>query len=222
MTTYTLNPNNIMATNTHILEEIILKSGESCAAGEVVGKEAYKTSVSGDWVADSSNSGDGVLAAVVIRAGALIQLGDYILECINIFGTDGAVFQLVGPDGITLSKKFIVPDGEATVDFVGYEFTFTLSNNVDNSSPFAIGDFYTVTIEAGTNKYIAAVRTNTNGADKNLAVLPSKVDASLADVTTSAIRIGPVLLMNLTYDSSYTETQIKQALKDVQINAVGE
>ena len=104
--------------------------------GEVIGK-ITKGAATEDH---SGNTGAGVMGEITL--GALAEVGDYVLTCIDA-AEDAGTFQVVSPSGNVL------PPLTVGVAYAGDHLNMTLA---DGDPDFAEGDVFTITVAAGIGK----------------------------------------------------------------------
>ena len=106
----------------------------------------------GTATADAGNTGDGTCTAYALAAGGPAIVGSYVLTC-NAAVTNGGVFKLVDPNGALLADDITITAGPGgTVVYTGNGMTFTIT---DGANDFVVGDFFTLTITAGTGYAVA-------------------------------------------------------------------
>ena len=140
----------IFAVDDYSLENITLASGQKLVAGTILGKISYGAATA---AAVAGNTGNGTCSAVTVGVGA--KVGVYRVTFIKAT-TNLGTFIVEGPDGIQVGAPGVV--GTA---YTGGGLTFTLS---DGATDFVAGDQFTITVAAGSGKYIALDPTATNGA----------------------------------------------------------
>jgi hypothetical protein len=154
------------ANGTRSRAAITVLSGENLKAGHVVGEVVTGTASS---AADGGNTGDGAMGTVTVGAGA--QVGDYVLT-ITEAATDAGDFQVVDTEGD------VVGVGTVAVAFAGGGLSFTLA---DGGTDFAVGDTITITVAAGSGKYVEWDVANADGSEIAAGILFDNVDATTAD-----------------------------------------
>lgn len=154
------------ACGTRSLETVIIDTGD-LSAGTVLGR-ITKGAATGAAVAGNTGNGT-ITAAPTVAAGA--KAGVYMAVCIEP-ATNAGKFDVTDPDGIVL--------GVATVGvaFTGGGLTFTIA---DGATDFASGDAFTVTVAAGTGKYVQFNPAGTDGSEIAAALLYDNVDATAGD-----------------------------------------
>lgn len=153
-------------------EEITVLSGQDLVAGHVLGKVATGAATP---AAVAGNTGNGVLGAVTVSKGA--KVGVYRLTCIEP-AVDAGKFLLQDPDGITVGTVTVA------VAFSGGGLAFTLA---DGATDFVSGDAFTITVAAGSGKYVEVNADGTDGRHKAVGILLAAVDASAADAAGVAL-----------------------------------
>lgn len=155
------------ACGTRSLETVTIDTG-NLVAGTVLGRITKGAAVGAAVAGNTSGSG-AITAAPAVGAGA--KAGVYHAICIEP-GTNAGKFLVTDPDGITL--------GVATVgvEFVGGGLTFTIADATD----FVSGDAFTVTVAAGSGKYVAFDQDAVDGSEIAAGILYDNVDATAGDV----------------------------------------
>lgn len=161
-----------------IIAVIILLGSGVLAAGTVLGK-IIKGAASAA-AKTGGNTGDGTLTldATTPILGYAIP-GIYIVRCIAA-ATNGGTFRVTDPKGKVLGDvavgatfanqiKFLIADGE---------------------TDFAVGDGFDVTIAAGSGKYKPYDKDNVDGSEVAAIILAEDIDATSADVKTTAYAAG--------------------------------
>ena len=159
------------ACGTRSLETVTIDTGV-LAAGTVLGRITKGAATS---AAVAGNTGDGTItAAPVVAAGA--KVGTYRAVCIEPAANVGK-FLVTDPDGINLGVATVA------VEFVGGGLTFTIA---DGAADFVSGDSFTITVAAGSGKYVAYNQDGVNGSEVAAGILYDNVDATTADVEAVA------------------------------------
>jgi len=149
-------------------EQVTVLAGAGAAReltmGMVLGRV---TKGAANAAAEAGNTGDGAITAHP-AVGADAKVGVYRLTCIKA-AQNGGLFLVEDPDGIVI--------GEASV---GVQFakhlTFTIA---DGAADFVVGDAFTITVLAGSGKYVQFKPAATDGANVACGVL--LFDCSAAD-----------------------------------------
>jgi hypothetical protein len=106
-----------------------------------------------------------------VTVGASAQAGDYVLT-ITEAAANGGAFQVVDPAGD------VVGIGAVGVAFSGGGLSFTLA---DGAADFVVGDTITITVAAGSGKYVEWDPAATDGSNIAAGILFDGVDATAAD-----------------------------------------
>ena len=175
------------------------------ALGEVIGK-ITKGAVSEDH---SGNTGVGVMGEITL--GALAEVGDYVLTCIEA-AEDGGTFQVVSPSGNVLPPLTV---GAA---YAGDHLNMTLA---DGNPDFVEGDVFTITVAAGSGKVKALDPTAVDGSQIAAGIMTAAVTAQAGtDVDGVAlVRDAVVMASALVWPDGATEAQQTAAL--AQLAALG-
>jgi hypothetical protein len=124
------------------------------------------TATSASVVADGDNTGQGAMGAVTVSNSA--KPGDHVLTITKAAASAGD-FQVVDPDG------YVIGVGTVGVAFAGGGLAFTLA---DGDPDFAVGDFFTITVAAGSGNYAMHDAAGTDGREVAAAILFDAVDAT--------------------------------------------
>lgn len=146
---------------------VTLDTGD-LAAGTVLGKI---TKAGATGAAGAGNTGGSGAITVTATVGAGAKVGVYHAVCIEP-ATNLGKFLVSDPDGIEI--------GVATVatEFTGGGITFTIADATD----FVSGDSFTITVAAGSGKYVAFNQDGVNGSEVAAGILYANADATAADV----------------------------------------
>lgn len=193
-----------------VTSEATILSGSNLSAGTVLGKVSVG-SVPTTGTADGGNTGDGTVTAVT--GGVDTKVGVYSVECIEA-ATNSGTFKIVDPDGNEIGQA-IVPAGAGNdIDFTSSQINLTIT---DGSTDFAVGDIFTITVPAGSGKFVAVDSTAIDGSGNPHSVLLADTDASGGDA------VGPVALSGefnenqLTFGGSDTADTHRDAARDKNI-----
>jgi hypothetical protein len=190
-------------------EQITVLAGSGSArvltTGMVLGKITKGTASS---AAFAGNTGTGAMGAITVSAGA--KVGDYKLVIIEP-GSNAGKFTVEDPDGITIGV------GTVAVAFSAGGLAFTLADATD----FIAGDGFTITVAAGTGKWVQIAFAGTNGSETAAGVLLRDVTAADAvDAQAVAIVRQAVISDNgITWPAGATTDQKNAAL--AQLKALG-
>jgi len=194
------------ANGTRSRDEITILSGQNVVAGEVLGKV---TKGAATPAADAGNTADsGTIASAAVGAGA--KVGVYRATCIEP-ATDAGKFLVEDPDGIQVGVATVA------VEFVGGGLTFTIT---DGTGDFVSGDSFTITVAAGSGKYVAFDQDGTDGSEVAAAIAYDNYDASAADVVgVGIVRDAEVNGNELTWPSDIDAGE--QTAAEAQLEALG-
>lgn len=168
-------------------DAITVLSGQNLVAGAVLGRIEVGTASS---AATGGNTGNGAMGAVTVGAGA--QAGAYSVK-ITEAATNAGNFQVTDPQGD------VVGVGTVAVAFSGGGLSFTLA---DGATDFAVGDSFTLTVAAGSKKFVEHDPAGTDGRQVASAILFDAVDATSADQPGVAItRLAEVNGNEITWKS---------------------
>lgn len=182
-------------------------SARALTGGMVLGKVTAGTATS---AAAAGNTGNGTMGSVTVGAGA--KVGVYNLVIIEP-GTDAGKFTVEDPDG-----KF-VKVGTVASAFSAGGLAFTLA---DGATDFVSGDAFTITVAAGSGKYVQLDLSGTLGTQNAAGILIGDVTAADGtDATGAALVRGPatIIASKLTWPSGATTNQKNAAL--AQLLALG-
>lgn len=142
----------------------------------------------------SGNTGNGVMGAITLSAGA--KAGTYKLTVVEP-GTDVGTFMVEDPDGRFVGR------GAVAAAFSAGGLAFTLA---DGSTDFVAGDGFNIVVGANSGNYAAYASGNADGTQTAVAVLYDNVPDSTSEQTAVAIsRLAEVKGSALTgYDASAT------------------
>lgn len=126
------------------------------------------------------NTGNGTFtpdATTPILARA--KAGVYLVRCIAA-AANGGTFRVTDPEGYVLGDV-------AVGDTFANQIKFVIA---DGSTDFIVGDGFDVTIAAGSGKYKAYDKDNVDGSQYPDSILTEAVDATSADVNSTAFVSG--------------------------------
>jgi hypothetical protein len=147
-------------------------SGQTWAAGDVIGQITVGAGVA---AAVAGNTGNGAFSAVVLSQGAIA--GVYHLTCIKAVANAG-VFDVEDPHGVTVGEAGV------GVAYAANGLSFTIS---DGATDFVVGDQFTITVAAGSGKWVQCLTTAADGSQIAAAISYDNVDATAGDTPAVAI-----------------------------------
>lgn len=165
----------------------IIASGQNLTANTVVGKITLGAAT---VTPGGTNTGDATLTVAALLDGA--KVGDYTITCITAptgAGANNAVFSVMDPDGYRLADL---------TQAVAYTDDLSMTLGAASAADSIVGDTYTVTVAAGSGKYVAADPTAVDGSQIAVGILPAAVDASAADTASGIV----------TYNATYADAAI--------------
>ena len=204
-TSETYIPDQLIAGEDDIVsQQITLLSGQNQPRGAVLGKTITAGTISGAAVA--GNTGNGTIGTLSV--GGAAKPGVYRATCITA-ATNSGTFKVVDPSG-----NYI---GNATVAVAfNNEVNFTIA---DGATDFAVGDAFTISVSALTEKYLLSVATANDGSQYPDCILVENTDASLGDTATIAYIEGQFSANHITIGAGHTVDSVRDALrlKDIHI-----
>lgn len=141
-------------------------------SGTVLGKVTVGAITS---AAAAGNTGNGTMGAVTGSAGA--KAGVYKLTIVEAAANAGA-FIVEDPDGITIGN------GDVASAFSAGGLAFTLA---DGSTDFAAGDQFTITVAAGTGKFVKYSNSAADGSQVAAGVLYNSLPGTNGDYVAAII-----------------------------------
>jgi hypothetical protein len=151
---------------------VVIASGADLVAGTVLGRTTGGTATA---TAKAGNTGNGVMGAVTVGAGA--KDGNYTLT-ITAAAANAGAFEVRDPDGE------LVGEGNVAQAFNHGGLSFTLA---DGATDFAVGDGFTIAVALGADTYKALNTAGTDGSQHAAAVLYGPANAASASVNATAI-----------------------------------
>ncbi|MGE0724260.1 MAG: head decoration protein [Alphaproteobacteria bacterium] len=184
---------------------VTVLSGQNLKAGHVIGRVTVGAATP---AAVAGNTGNGVLGAVTLGAGA--KAGVYRVVIIEPASNAGR-FTVEDPDGV------LVDTGTVAVEFAAGGLTFTLA---DGGTDFAAGDRFTITVALAAGKAKEWNPANVDGSQIAIGVMHDAVDASSADKKGVAyLRLAEVSTGDLVWFSGADANA--KAAGIAQLRAVG-
>ncbi len=156
----------------------ILSGVGALVLGTLLGKILFGAATAA--AKSGGNTGNGTLTMdpttpILARA----KVGVYLVRCIAA-ATNGGTFRVTDPDGYVLGDV-------AVGDTFANQIKFVIA---DGSTDFIVGDGFDVTIAAGSGKYKAYDKDNVDGSQYPDSILTEAVDATAADVNSTAFVSG--------------------------------
>ena len=206
-TTDSITRDNLIAVAPKNDLAVTVADSQTLARGCVMGLVKY---AAGTAAADSGNTGNGTLTAFALAAGGPQKIGDYVVKCVEAI-TNGGRFHVLDPDGV-LVGEFTIPAGAGNdYDFSGAGISFTVT---DGSTDFALDDFFTCPIEAGSGQAKACDHTATDGSEIPEGVLSEAVTTDGATQASLVYTDGTYQSAGLTFGGSSAYTDLRDAMRD--------
>jgi hypothetical protein len=188
----------------------VLLDGQTVARGGILGR-ITAGAVPTTGTADGGNTGDGTVTAVT--GGVDAKAGIYNVACIEAF-TNGGTFKVVDPDGIIVGTANIAVGAGGTAVFTSSQINLTIT---DGATDFALDDFFTITVPAGSGKMKLIDSTAIDGSGKPYAVSTEAAAPSGADATISAFLSGQFNIVGLSVGGSDTVAQHKDEMRKLSM-----
>jgi len=151
--------------------------------------------------ADGGNVGNGTMTGAT--AGDKCMAGTYTIEIIEETVTY-ETFKVADQDGNQLE------DAVAATAYTSEFLNFLINQGVTD---YVVGDLFTVTIAAGSGKYIQSLAAAVDGSEDPDCILGEDVDATSADVTTWAYERGVFNDDDITFGTGHTATNTREELR---------
>lgn len=198
-------PDRLVAGNADLLlaRKVTLLSGQNLLRGALLGKATVGAATP---AANAGNTGgSGTIGAVTVGAGA--KAGVYQLVCIEP-GTNAGKFTVEDPDGVQIGVATVA------VAFSAGGLGFTISDATD----FVSGDGFTITVAAGSGKFLSSLAAAADGSQIPDAVLAEDCDASAGDKEALAFFRGDFREDGITFGTGHTAASVREVLRDKGIN----
>lgn len=150
-----------------------------------------------------TGSGNGAMTGLAAKDKTVV--GDYIVTC-HTEVENGGIFSVVAPDGTRLA------DATVGVAYANDHLAFSIA---DGATDFSAGEFFTITVAAGSGKWKKATVGAVDGSQHAAGVLLSDADAATVDVADAIIlfRDAQVAASELVYDASADNADKKAKLR---------
>lgn len=191
---------------------VTVADGQTCLRGSAMGKVLYGAVTP---AADAGNTGDGTVTAAATVLGSVKPIvGAYVLTCTTAV-TNGGVFKLVDPNGATVATglTMTVGAGAATVfEVAGLTFTVT-----DGATDFVAGDFFTLTLAAGSGQVKKLDKTAVDGSAEIYGILLENVTTSGATQVSIVDLVGKFnsLVVGFVAGTTYADIEADARLKQI-------
>lgn len=197
---------NLIAGSFPILSKEVIVDTGVLVRGTVLGK-ITAGAVPTTGTAGGGNTGATTMTGVV--GGRRTKPGAYVATAV-VAAAAGGLFQVKNPDGVVIGQA------EVGTLFVSDEISFTIN---DPGTDAAIGDTLTVTVPAGSGKYVKVDKAAVNGSGKADCILAEDVDATSADVTTVAYTTGQFSRTALVFaaGNTYADHEADLRVNDIHL-----
>lgn len=187
-----------------VARSITLASGENLEKGTLIGKITRSTPTTGT----KTGTGNGTMTGVL--GGRETKIGIYKAICIDASISGSEIFAVYDPDGVRLE------DATVGVAYSNNHISFTIN---DGTTDFIVGDYFTVTVAAGSGYYKKALLAAVDGSGnyENMAILAKDTDASSANIVTTAWITGQYNENQVTFGTGLTFANTKDELKKYSI-----
>lgn len=194
-----------------VTKPIVVVSGAGALLrGGVLGKVTVGA-VPTTGTADGGNTGDGTVT--VVTGGVDIKVGDYLVTCIAAV-TNGGTFVVTDPDGNFVAQGIILAGAGGVIAITSTQINLTVT---DAGTDFAVDDFFTITVPAGSLKYQLVDSTAIDGSAVADGILTEAAAAAAADVTTSMYLCGQFNDVGLTFGGSDAIADHRDAMRKLSM-----
>jgi hypothetical protein len=196
-------PDQLIAGELKIVTGAVTLTGAAALKrGAVLGKTVSAGTASS---APGTNTGNGAMGAITVAGDA--QPGTYQLKITKAAANAGD-FEVTDPLGQ------LVGLGTVAVAFAGAGLSFTLA---DGAIDFAVGDSFTISVTAITEKYKLAARDATDGSNEPQAILADDADPSGGDVQAGVYFTGEFNANALSFGTNLSAALVKAPLRRLGI-----
>lgn len=213
MATETLTRDNLIAGDQKIVTSSETLDTGDLARGTVLGKISVGA-VPTTGTADAGNTGNGTVT--VVTGAKFTKVGVYTIKCVEAI-TNGGRFQVINPDGKLIADVTILAGAGGVIAFTSDELNATIT---DGSTDFALDDFFTVTIAAGSGKVVIVLSTAIDGSQNPYGVLLKAENATAADKSVPVGLTGQYNEDSLVYGGSDTNATHKVAMRALGMHQV--
>lgn len=203
LNTSTYTPKELIAGEFPRATRVVLIGGAAALlAGTLMGRTVTGGAATG--AAGAGNTGTGTIGSVTAQTGN--QVGVYRITCIEP-AANGGQFVVEDPNGVEIGHV-------AVAAAFATEIGFTIA---DGATDFVAGDFFTVTIAAGTEKFIKSLLAAVDGSQVPCAILAQDTDASGGDVEDAVYLTGEFNQSKLTFGTGHTAANTAHGLSQKNI-----
>lgn len=204
----TVTRDNLLGGRYPIMQDsVTIPESQTLARGSVLGLIAL---AAGTAEAGGSNTGDGAISAFALSAtGGPATVGDYTATCVTAV-TNSGVFNVTDPGGNLIGQMTIAVSSNTT--FTGGGITFNIA---DGGTDFAVGDLFTIPVDAGSGAAALLDATAADGSAAFHAILAEAVTTGSGETQSAPVYIaGDFLTQGLTLGGSTTAADVKAAARD--------
>lgn len=192
--------------------EIVTFAGlDTFVEGTVLARQNVAVTLTAGAV--QGGTGTGTLTVLSIPNSTVVPIvGDWKLEVVEAV-SHGGIFKLLDPNNMIVATDIRMTAGSGgttVVEVAGMLFTIT------DATDFIVGNYFLITVAAGSGKMVPYSRTGAGGAQFPRAVLSHTISKSGAgDEPASVIVSGPVVKERLVIDAVGTPGSITDAELDM-------
>ena len=197
-----ITPDELMAGGPIKSDSGTLLSGQKLTRGTLLGK----ITVGAASVNTIATKGALTLDETTpLLAGA--QVGAYKAVCITAQANAG-IFEVFDPQGNSLGLHAVA--GAAFANQVKFAIA-------DGGVDFAAGDTFTITVAAGSGKYVKSLKASIDGSQIPTAILAEDCDATSADKVCTFYIAGEVNVNSVVFGTGHTAANTKDGLRNLGI-----
>lgn len=183
-----------------------LLDGQTVLRGGILGKVSVGA-VPTTGTADGGNTGNGTVTSVT--GGVDVKVGAYLVTC-TVAVTNGGTFVVTDPDGNFVAQGIILAGAGGVIAITSTQINLTIT---DAGTDFAVDDFFTITVAAGSGKMQLIDSTAIDGSGAPYAVSSEASAPSGADATITVYKTGQFNVIGLSVGGSDTVAQHKEAMR---------
>lgn len=182
---------------------VIASGSGKVGSGTVLGKIVAGTATA---AAGGGNTGNATIAMHGTPLATGVRPGVYTITVIEP-ASDAGAFVVADPDGVEIGSGVI-----GTLFAGPIRFTIT-----DGATDAVAGDRFTVTVAAGTGKFVPIDFDAVNGAEVAAAIVIEGVDATSADAETAVLTgHAQIVTSQLTWPDGTTTNQKNAAIAQLE------
>ncbi len=170
-------------------ETVAFAAAATYAEGTIMARQEVSPTLTAGTVQGGTGTGT-VTVLSIPNSTVLPMLGDWVLTVVEAVA-NGGIFKLADPNGMIVATDLRMTAGSGgttVVEVAGMQFTIT------DATDFIAGNFFLITVAAGTGKILPYSRTGAGGAQFPKSVLASPLTrADAGDLPGSSIVSGKVV-----------------------------